>query len=169
MTNKKKTAKKKSPTCVICEKNLGKTKIQLQCKNCKKWAHQECTGVKNNCTFAKCEDKASCSEDDTDSEKEANDSSDTKPEATIQNKNNKKNPMPRKEYTLKDVMKKLEKIEIKHNELLNKCQEVLDENTMLKEEIKNIKAKQKLLEKQTANSITETILQKADNKDRRRM
>ncbi|CAH0553448.1 unnamed protein product [Brassicogethes aeneus] len=152
MTNKK-IAKKKPLPCAICDKTLGKTKVKLQCLNCKKWAHKECTGAQSNWTCADCEKEVSTTEDDTDSENEAEDSSSSEPEATPKHK---KSPRTHTKITLNDVMKKLEKIETKHDELLKKFQGILEENTKLRDEIKNLKTKQQKLEKQTVNSITES-------------
>ncbi|CAH0547029.1 unnamed protein product [Brassicogethes aeneus] len=118
---KKKTAKKKSLTCAICEKSLGKTKIKLQCQNCTKWAHQECTGVLKNWSCAECKEEESSFEDDTDIESEAEDNSGSQSEVNTK----KECPKPKKKYTLGDIMKQLEKIETKHDELLNKFQEIL--------------------------------------------
>ncbi|CAH0552565.1 unnamed protein product [Brassicogethes aeneus] len=95
-------------TRCICEKTLGKIKVKLQCHCCKKWAHQEYTGVLSNWTCAECEEEASSTEDDADSKNEAVDSSGSEPKAVTKIKN--KRSTSQKKFTLNDVMIKLEKI-----------------------------------------------------------
>ncbi|CAH0551292.1 unnamed protein product [Brassicogethes aeneus] len=68
---KGKTAKKKPLECLICNKALGKSKTKLQCQQCGKRAHQQCTDATRNWTCAKCMENEQ--DEDSDSEEDSED------------------------------------------------------------------------------------------------